>query len=309
MFMLVDLNIFYTSLLAVALIIVLGFILGKKQVIDEHVNKKLINLLLMIAMPCALFGAFPGQFQSSSMELFLWGLGGGALIFLAMIILSKILFMKKFSKKNFFEYQFAFVFNNAVFLGYPLISTIFGADGIISYAGFVLVFNLMLFGYGIMLFQQKFDIRHIGKALINPNVIAVILGAIFFIFSIQMPAPIDMSIGYVGAIMTPLSLFCIGFMLSRARLLHILKNKELVLTCIAQLLIGPLVAYIIMKLIGAPASVLAIIVLIQALPTATTLGLFAEKYGTDTENASGLVATSTILSAITLPIVMFLILQ
>jgi predicted permease len=108
--------------------------------------------------------------------------------------------------------------------------------------------------------------------------------------------------------MTPLSLICIGYMLSRAKLAQVFKNRRIVLTCLAQLILGPLVAFAAMKLIQAPNSVLTIIVLIQALPTATTLGLFAEKYNRDTENASGLVVVSTILSAITLPLVVFLIL-
>jgi predicted permease len=307
--MLIDLNIFYASLITIAVIIILGFILGKKGWIDEHLNKKLINLLLMVAMPCALFNAFPDVFHIEALWLLIWGIGAGGLIFLVMIILSKLLFLKKFSRKNYFEYQFAFVFNNAVFLGYPLISTIFGADGLISYAGFVLVFNLMLFGYGVMMFEKKFDLRHLARALVNPNIIAVLLGALVFVFSFQLPAPLTTSIDYIGAIMTPLSLICIGYMLSRAQLAKVFSNLKIVLTCAAQLILGPLVAFGIMKLIGAPDSVLTIIVLIQALPTATTLGLFAEKYDRDTENASGLVVVSTILSAITLPLIVFFVLQ
>jgi predicted permease len=306
--MLIDLNIFYSSLIAVAIMIAVGFALGKAGWVDEHFNKKLINLLLMVAMPCALFSAFPEVFHIDALWLLLWGLGAGLLIFLIMIFLSKLLFRKKFSPKNHFEYQFAFVFNNAVFLGYPLISTIFGADGLISYAGFVLVFNLMLFGYGVMMFEEKFTIQHIGRALINPNIIAVLFGALAFVFSFSLPGSLDLSIGYIGGIMTPLSLICIGFMLSRARLIEVLKNRKIVLTCALQLILAPLIAFSVLKIIGAPDSVLTIIVLIQALPTATTLGLFAEKYGRDTENASGLVVTSTLLSAVTLPLVVFLVL-
>jgi predicted permease len=221
--------------------------------------------------------------------------------------MSKLLFRKKRAPKDFFEYQFAFIFNNAIFLGYPIISTIFGADGLMSYVGFVLIFNIMLFGYGIMLFQQKFDLKHVGRALTNPNVIAVLLGALFFVLSIRLPSPIELAVDYVGGIMTPLSLICIGYMLSRAKLWQLLRQRQIVLTCAAQLILGPLIAFGLMKLIGAPDNVLYIIVLIQALPTATTLGLFAEKYGGNTANASGLVVVSTILSAVTLPIVMFLL--
>jgi predicted permease len=44
-----------------------------------------------------------------------------------------------------------------------------------------------------------------------------------------------------------------------------------------------------------------------AFTTATSLGLFAEKYRDDTGSASELVAISTVLSALTLPLVMWAI--
>jgi predicted permease len=169
------------------------------------------------------------------------------------------------------------------------------------------VFNLMLFSYGVMLFEKKLSLKHVVRAIINPNVIAIILGALFFLFSIQLPSALSMPISYVGAIMTPLSLICIGYMLSTAKLMKILKKKMLIITCVAQLILGPAIAYGLLTLIGAPSDVVHVIVLIQALPTATTLGLFAEKYGGDTSNASELVAVSTVLSAVTLPVLMLVV--
>jgi predicted Na+-dependent transporter len=59
-------------------------------------------------------------------------------------------------------------------------------------------------------------------------------------------------------------------MLNRAKLAQVFRNWRIVLTCLAQLILGPLIAFGVMKLINAPDSVLTIIVLIQALPTATT---------------------------------------
>lgn len=306
--MLTDLNIFYSSLATVALIIILGFFLGKKKWINEATNKTLINLLLSVAMPCALFGAFPQEFHVDSLRLFLIGIGGGVAVFTVAILVSKLLFRKKQSPKNFFQYQFAFVFNNASFLGFPLVQAIFGQEGLIPYSGFIIVFNLALFSYGVMLYRQKFSWKQVGCALVNPNVVAVFAGTIFFVFSLKMPNFINSSIGYVGGMMTPLSLICIGFMLSRANLRKMLRKTKLVLTCVAQLTLGPLITYGVLSLLRVPTEVLHILLLIQALPTATSLGLFAEKYGGNTVEASELVAVSTVMSAVTLPIVLGLLL-
>jgi len=301
----VDLSIFYTSLVSIALIIGLGWFTGRRGWIDERTNKALINLLLSVVWPCALVTSFPNEFSMQSLNSFLWGVGGGVAVLVVMILISRLLFRKKRHPKHYFEYQFAFIFNNASFLGFPLVSTIYGQEGLIPYAGFILIFNLALFGYGTMLFREKFTWRDVGRTFLNPCVIAVFLGLILFIFSLKLPVFLDKSLGYVGAMMTPMSLICIGFMLSRAKLLQILRRRILMWTCVAQLILDPLVTFLVLKILGAPADVVQILVLIQALPTATSLGLFAEKYRGEAGSASELVALSTVLSAITLPLLMW----
>ncbi len=307
--MVVDLKIFYSSLATVTLIILLGFFLGKRKIIDEHTNKSLINLLLSVAMPCALFSAFPSEFNSDSLRLFLIGAGGGVVVLTTAILVSKLLFRKSWSPKNYFQYQFAFIFNNAAFLGFPLVQAIFGQAGLVPYSGFIIIFNLALFSYGVMLFRRQFNWKQVGLAFANPNVIAVLVGTLCFVLSLQLPPFIDSSIGYVGAMMTPLSLICIGFMLSRADLGKVLRKTKLVLTCAAQLTLGPLITYGVCLLLRIPTEVTHILILIQALPTATSLGLFAEKYSGKTDEASELVAVSTIMSAFTLPLVMLFVLS
>jgi predicted permease len=305
----INLTLFYSSLATIVLIILVGLFVSRKKWIDEHTNKTIINLLLNVAWPCALLGSFPSEYSPEHLENFLWGAGGGLLILTAVILISRILFRKKRHPHNYFEYQFAFIFNNASFLGFPLVSAIYGQDGLVPYSGFIIIFNLALFGYGVALFRENFSVKELLKTFLNPNVIAVLLGFLMFLFGINLPKFGDDTVRYLGAMMTPMSLVCIGFMLSRANLRQILKQKILVLTCLAQLILGPLITFVVLKLINAPLLVIQIIVLIQALPTATSLGLFAEKYHsesrTDVSHASELVAISTILSAVTLPLMLW----
>jgi len=60
--------------------------------------------------------------------------------------------------------------------------------------------------------------------------------------------------------------------------------------------------------INFPDEVIVVCTLIEALPTATSLGLFASKYGGDEAEASQLVTASTLLSIITMPIMVGLLL-
>ncbi|MCL2094689.1 AEC family transporter [Candidatus Saccharibacteria bacterium] len=303
-----DLNIFYSRLAMVGIIMLLGLFLGKIRWISESTNKQLINILLLVAMPAALFSAFPADFDQAALSNFLFGLGAGALVLGALAILGKLLFnkhtLKNTSRYSRNESQFALIFNNAAFLGLPLVLTIFGPEAMMPYCGFIIPFNLGLFGYGVYLMQGKFDRKLFISTLLNPNIIAVALGAAFFILPVALPEILTMSVSSVAGMMTPLSLICIGYMLSRADLKKLIKKKRLFITALVQLTIGPLATFGILYLLGAPADVRNILVLIQALPTATSLGLFAEKYGGDPISASELVVISTILSIVTLPIML-----
>ncbi|MCL2451517.1 AEC family transporter [Candidatus Saccharibacteria bacterium] len=306
----IDIAVFYTSLVAVVLMILVGLFVSKKKWIDGRTNKVIINLLLNVAWPCALLLSFPSGYSPAHLENFLWGAGGGFLILVTVILVSRLLFRKKRHPHNYFEYQFAFIFNNASFLGFPLVSAIYGQDGLVPYSGFIIIFNLALFGYGVALFRQNFSIKELAKTFLNPNVIAVLLGFTMFLSSFELPKVGEDTVRYLGALMTPMSLLCIGFMLSRVKIRQIFKQKILVLTCLAQLILDPLITFLVLKLIGAPLLVIQILVLIQALPTATSLGLFAEKYRSKSRSsvnqASELVALSTIMSAVTLPIILWI---
>ncbi|MBO4276677.1 AEC family transporter [Candidatus Saccharibacteria bacterium] len=305
----IELSVFYARLGSIALIMTLGFLLGKFKIISEHTNKQITNLLLTVFMPASLFMAFPSEYNQDSANLFFSGLLAGTLIMFVLIILAKLIFNKKWMKKELSdEAQFAMIFNNATFLGYPIVANTFGASGILAYCGFIIAFNIALFSYGIWLFEQKISIKLLLNIIFNPNIIAVILGMILFLIGIKLPSFLTDAVGYIGGATTPLSIICIGFMLSQAKLKNVFKKWRLMLTALIQLTLGPLVTWGILTLLQFPIEVIEVCTLIQALPTATSLGLFAVKYGGNAAESSELVTISTIFSVATLPLMVLLLL-
>ena len=304
----IDLGIFYFNLLTMALIVVLGIFLGKKKWIDERVNRFLTTLVLSVTWPCALFNAFPDKFHSEQLSVILWAAGGGLIIFAITILLANLVFRSRKKPTEATNFRFAYIFADTSFLGFPLVTAAFGTQGLAPYAGFIFVFCVLLFSYGVMMMQKhgRFNWQILAKAALNPNIIAVILGAIFFTFSWKLPTPIGNSVNYVGAMTTPLALICIGYMLSRVHVLAVLKKVNVVLVSLLSLVVRPAIALVICKLFNMPPIVTAVLVLMFALPAATSLALFARRYDGNTESASELVVVGTVLSAATVPLVMWL---
>jgi predicted permease len=302
----IDLGKFYGGLFTIIACVLLGFLLGKKRILNNTTNKALTVILLNIGLPIAFMRSFPTEFDAEYFGLFLWGLGSGFLILTIQILISQVIFLKKFTGRDNYEYKFAFVFNNTSFIGYPLVSTAFGLDGLTAYAGFMTPFVLLQFTYGIWLFKKDYHAKDFFRSLMNPNIIGIAAGAIMFIFSIQLPDFLDRGFGTVAGMTTPLSLICVGFMLNRARFKTLFKRWAVVFVCVVQLVIPSTMTFFITKWIGASAVVISVLTLMQALPTAASLALFAEKYRgsavADSE-AGEIVALSTVLSSVTVPIV------
>ena len=260
-------------------------------------------------MPASLFMAFPTNYNESTSELFFSGLFAGVIVMVALIILSRIIFSKGLYKGELrFESQFALIFNNATFLGYPIISSTFGEQGIIPYCGFIIAFNVALFSYGVYLFERKLSKKLFTGIITNPNIIAVALGVIVFMAGIHLPRFITDAVSFTGNATTALSVICIGVMLSHADFKGLIKKWRLMLTAAIQLIVGPLVTYFLLSFLRFPVEVITVCTLIQALPTATSLGLFAAKYGGNDIEASELVTVSTIMSIVTMPIMVWVLL-
>lgn len=300
----INLSDFYVRLGTIAIILVLGFLLGKLKWISAATNKQLVNLLLMVFMPAALFSAFPAEYSDESLQMFFSGLLGGVVVMFALLLVAKVIFNKFWYKGEVgYQSQFAFIFNNATFLGYPIVAHTFGEAGIIPYCGFIIAFNVALFSYGVWLFERKLNWRLVRGTLLNPNIIAVLLGMVVFLVGLQVPKAVDEAVGFVGSATTPLSLICVGFMLSQAKFGKLIKKWRLLMTAVVQLVIGPTATYFLLSWLQFPQEVVVVCTLIQALPTATSLGLFAAKYGGDEESASELVTISTLFSVVTLPVI------
>ena len=131
---------------------------------------------------------------------------------------------------------------------------------------------------------------------------------IVFLTSIQLPEFIMKSAEFTGNATTALSIICIGFMLSNANFKKLIKKWRLAITAIIQLIVGPLLTYFLLTFMQFPSEVVVVCTIIQTLPTATSLGLFAAKYGGNEVESSELVTISTLLSLVTMPLMVSLLL-
>lgn len=294
------------QVLILTFLMIIGIILRKVKIITDEVNKGLSNILMDVTLPLMIIYSFSFKFSMDMLKNSLMIIFYSFLIHIVLIILSKILYFKfPESKKN--VLKFSTVFSNCGFIGYPVLQGLYGKIGVFYTSIFTIPFNIFMWSYGVMLFTGKKDIKSIKKNLINGPMICIFLGLIIFLFSIKLPYPVLQTLKSAGDMTTPISMFIIGSMLADVKLKDVFKGFDIYFMNFIKLIIVPLLTFVILKLLGADKTLIYMCVILEAMPTATLVGVFAEKYNGDKTAASKCAFLSTILSMVTIPVIIQII--
>lgn len=194
------------------------------------------------------------------------------------------------------------IFGNTGNLGLPLALFAFGDTGL-GYA--VVIFAVMAiwsFTFGIWLVAGG---GSLGKVLREPLVWATVLGAVFLWQGWKTPLFLTNTLELIGQMAIPLMLITLGVAvarlsprgLGRAALLSAVKLA----LCVA-------IAWVVGQWFALEPVAFAVLVLQIATPVAVTSYLLAEKYGADSDAVAALVVVSTLMSVVTLPLLLAVLL-
>lgn len=298
-----DLMTVLSQVLVLFILITIGLILKKLKIIDDSLGKGLSNFIVYATLPSLLVTSLNYEFSKELLNngLLILAIGPFAYIF---AILVGFLFIKfnHVEQPDRGIYLFACIFPNVGFMGYPVISVVYGEIGLFYAALFNLWFNILLWTLGMVLTSPKNDTKINLKMLINPGTIAITIGLILFLFSIKLPTPIFDALDSLGNTTTPLAMIVIGSMLGDSSVKSVIKNKRLIVSVLIKLIIMPLPILFILSIIPIPKIVIGIIATLMAMPVAANAAIFARKNDSNYKLASESIFLSTLFSIATIPI-------
>ena len=284
------------------IIVVIGALCYKFKLINDEGRKQLSDLVLNIVNPLLIFLSYQADMRRDLLEGFFWAALMGAGTFAVFIFLSKVIFRNKRSKDNVIE-RFSIIYSNCGFMGTPLIFGVFGAEGVFIQNGFFTVFNLFVWTHGVMAMSGEKNIRTIFRALRSPALIAVGAGLICFFVQFKLHDVVYTALNNVAEMTTPLAMIVAGGSIMSVGLLKSIKNLRVYLIAAVKLLVFPCIGFALIMFLPC-ADIPKLITLIEfSCPTATIGTMFAVRYNKNPEYAAQIFAVSTLLSAITLPVI------
>lgn len=294
------------------ILIAAGFVCGK-TILSQETGKQLSKLVLNVVNPMLIFMSYQMDFNGELMKNLLLAVLLGAVSFAVSILLSEIMFAKS-SPEHKAADNFFSVYSNCGFMGIPLINGLFGSEGVFYLTGYLTCFNILTWTHGIMLYRSGEEKESVGKTALkvirSPSVIAIIAGLICFVLQLRLPELIAEAADYISSMNTPLAMIVAGVTIAGSgKVTDMLKNGRAYFISVIRLLIMPLIFMLLCRVcgyFGAPETVYMTIFTAAACPGATMGVMFAVSFGKNPSYASNLFTLSTILSAVTLPIIVVL---
>ncbi|CAJ1184040.1 AEC family transporter [Companilactobacillus paralimentarius] len=288
-------------------LMLVGVLINKLKFMHAQTSNDLTNVLLYIVSPCLIINAFEQPYSNDRIKQFLLAAGGVILLYLVEIVIAKLVFGHLKNRNLSRIAQYGSIYSNAGFMGIPLISSLFGSKGVFFAVVSLAAFNIFSWTQGVSLFKNNdsgtAERTNWKQVLLNPNIIAIIVGAIFFVFSVQIPSIPNQIIKDIGSVNTPLSMIVIGNSLANIKFTKDMLNKEIGLTILFRNLLFPILAIIILRLVGVTGIAFYTTIVMAACPVAGLVVLFTLQVHDDTAPAISAMSLSTILSLVTIPLI------
>lgn len=285
------------AVLPVGLIILIGFIVGRTLTLQPST---LSQLALYVLSPALVIDSLYRTELSinSSSQLFI-GFTLTSISIYALVGIINRLFNLSASLSR--AITAVVMFPNNGNMGLPVATFALGAPGLDRAIIYMLGSAFLMFCFGPAMIQGKGIIEGLKLILRLPLLWAILLGLSLRLLSVEVPWGLDRGIQQLGAADIPIALILLGMQLSETRFQPGIKE---IMPAIARLLIAPMIAYSIGRLLQLETLNLQVLVLQSAMPTAVNSFVIVSEFGGDKDLVARAIVASTLMSFITLPIVL-----
>ena len=286
------------------IIVILGYVACKLGYMGDKFDKKLSSIVVDITCPLLVLSSVMGD-DLPDRTLIQPLLGVGFLTYIILLVFG--FWVPRLISKSHDDQGmigFALMFANVGFIGYPIVSSIFGPHAVFYAALLNMPNTFFIFTAGVMLIKGEYSLKQFNpKVLISPAMLGAFLAAIIVALGIHTPDIIARPVTMVGNITVPAALMIIGSSMAKLPLRDIIGSTKVYITALLRLTVVPLSIYFLFKVCGVNDMVNNINTVVIAMPVASFGTMFCLKYGRDPSLITETTFITTLGSIITIPLI------
>jgi len=311
------------QMVIIFILIGIGMVLFRQKMLSEEGSRQISGLIINVTNPALLICSALEDGPKASLGELGAALAVYAAVFVILIAASFLIpLILRVPKNLHYAYQMLTVFGNVGFIGIPLASAVLGSGSLIYVSIFNLLFNLLIYTFGISLLQrasagqsQKGAPLPGGssasgrlKKLVNAGTISAAATIVLYLGNFHVPVILSSTLSYAGRATTFLSMLVLGVSVAQMAPREIFSHPGLyVFTLLRQVLI-PIGCLLLMRGFIDNRLILNTMLLMIAVPAANMPLMLAKQMNMETAAISQGIILTTILSLATIPAVcLFLI--
>ncbi|HCM26991.1 MAG TPA: AEC family transporter [Treponema sp.] len=297
------------QVLVLFLLILFGYAARKARIMDDaalgHFSAFVANITLPALIVVSLQRPFSRGLLGSAAATLGLSVAVYAFSFAAAAVYPSLI---RAGKKERGVQRYAIIFSNVGFMGFPVVEAVLGGDALFNLAIYNIPFYFLAFSVGAWLIARdgKRPLLLTWRTFVNPSVAATLVGIALFLLSVKLPAPLHRALKLTGDATSPLSMIVIGAILARMDPRAVVGRWRNFVTTAVRLVVLPAAVYAALYALGLRGLLLALPVLVVAMPVAANATLLANLYEGDTESASAMVFISTLACVATIPAIALL---
>ena len=298
----------YIVFFEMAIVLLLGFVLTRKKVIDDRGRMVLNDLLLKAVLPFSIISSSQYSFSMDMLRsIGAVAVGAGLYYLLTLVTLRIIVWKTKAQDEEKRVFVTTSVFANTGFVGMPIMYSLFGDAGLLLAAIYNLIYNVFFYTYGVhLLSRRKPSISEYFNAVSLASIAAIVL----FIVPWRAPAALVNAVDLVGNMTFPLSMIIMGSTLSTIDVKKLFADGKSYAVCFLRLILFPALMTLAMILtkryVPVLDSTVITLIIMTALPSGTMSVIYSERYNCAPKFCARTVALTLAFMVITLPLMIIL---
>lgn len=289
----------FHKILVMFLLMLVGYLLFRRNILDNHTTSRISTLLNTLIMPCCVLSSFNRSFDPVLARTLALTLVCAIAVFILSTLLAGLLY-RPAHPDNYRDCRMCVVFSNNGFMALPLLSAMFGETGVFLGSAHIVTMAVVLWTYGLAQVDKNFRFSA-KRILLNPGIIAAVLGLLLFVSPFTLPKDMTLALTHLANLNTPLAMLVLGGYMAQVDLKSCFIDRQVWKASAVRLL--PIPAFTMLMLLLIPLEHTAKLTLLvgAAAPSAIAAAMFAQIHGSDYLFSTKTVALSTLLSLVTLP--------
>jgi predicted permease len=300
------------QMLVLFIIMMIGFIAYKKNIITDETSKKLSAIVVNISNPALILSSVTGNATVTGTELVeTMFVAIGMYVFL-IAVAALVPVIIKAPARDRGTYRVMTIFGNVGFMGFPIISSLYGGGALLYASLFLLPYNILIYTYGVWEMCKssgegsgavKKSGRESIKQIFNIGVIFCIIAVVVYALGIKFPAWVNTTVSMLSSTTAPLSMMVIGASFATMNFKKVFLNVRTWVFSALRLLVIPVLGTFLVSLVTDNPSIIGVTMVMLGVPVGSMTAMLAQEYGGDYALSSETVAMTTLLSVVTFPIV------